>query len=332
MSKILFLFVAFVALSSAETSVPASLFQGNYDDFKTFVGAFMSSYTGATYTLPATCLDQASQGKLDSDMVNIIASVLKFHPFDAYSSIKTFGKDLEKMASGCGMNQIITNLNAELKNKGSWYVVGNLLMQRNVIESYLAASTLDLLGFNFQKAGKNFGTAMRYMVPPYTGKALLSSESSVINEFTQFGKGLLDGFEGQVSTPGACYTDITKFAQIFTNGYATIEKILTWDIAAIDTLIAEFKEIEPQLQLISSQCPFETLFATIKKSFVSEAGLKTLYANYYNSLVTIDADIENVLNCSSDLYVCGKSLGNSIDLLFGWNLEKASKTPVFLYE
>eukprot|EP00358_Blepharisma_japonicum_P001918 CAMPEP_0202945202 /NCGR_PEP_ID=MMETSP1395-20130829/6152_1 /ASSEMBLY_ACC=CAM_ASM_000871 /TAXON_ID=5961 /ORGANISM="Blepharisma japonicum, Strain Stock R1072" /LENGTH=292 /DNA_ID=CAMNT_0049644919 /DNA_START=1447 /DNA_END=2325 /DNA_ORIENTATION=+ len=290
----------------------------------------MNGYTNSQYTLPATCLDQASQGKLDADMVDIITYVLKFRPMETYDSLEVFAKDLEKMASTCGMSQVLTNLNADLKNKGSWYVVGNLILQKDVIESYIAASTLELIAFKFDKAGKDFGIAVRYMIPPYTGKAMLSSTSSPITEFTQFGKGLLDGFEGQSTSTGACYNDITKFFGIFENGYATIEKILKFNIAAIDDLIVEFKEIEPQMKQISSQCPFETLFASIIESLTTEKGLKALYANYYNSLTVIDADIENVLNCSANLYTCGKSLGNAIDILFSWNLEKASKTPGFL--
>jgi len=98
----------------------------------------------------------------------------------------------------------------------------------------------------------------------------------------------------------------------------------------MDTLIAQVKLIPGQFEAIDSTCPFESLFSLIYESYTTKEGLKTLYTNYYTSLKTIDADIQNVMNCSKDFYTCGKSAGNAIDLLFGWNLEYKTKANTFL--
>lgn len=332
MSKVALLLIAFIALSTAEIEVPSSLFQGNYDDFKTFVNAFMNGYTGTTYTLPADCLDSASQGKLDSDMVDVIINLLKFHPYDAYVSLKIFTRDLEAMSWQCGLNQVPQNLNEDLKKKGSWWMIGNLLLHKIEIESYTLATLVDLLGGEFNKAGKDFGMAVKFMIPPPStikvGDLLAASGKEA--DIIAFGKGLLQGFEGQVATTGPCYNNIYKLGDILVTSQEALEKVLSKNLPAMDDLIADIKEIEPQMKLISSSCPFDTLFTNIHNMVASTEGLKILYTNYYKSLKTIDADIAKILKCSSDYFACGQSLGNTIDLLFNWNLEKPSKIPSFL--
>lgn len=333
MSKIALLFIACLALSSAQIQLPESLFGGNYESFRNYVDAFMSGYTNTKYTLPTDCLDSASQGKLDSDMMDVISSILKFHPYDAYLNLQVFGADLKSMTVECGLNEVPINLEKDLQMKGSWWVVSNMLTHSVQIISYTTASLVDVAALKFTSAGTNFGNALRFLIPPYNTLSSDFLEVDVkdeLKDFINISKGFLDGLENS-STTGPCYSNIMKLGGIFQTGYEAAQKVLSRNLPAADTVISSVKQIYPQLKATETSCQsFDTLFTTIQAAFTTKEGLKTLYSNYYTSLKIVDADFMNVYKCSTDLYSCGKSAGNIIDILFNWSLDKQTKSPSFL--
>lgn len=287
----------------------------------------MNGYTNSVYTLPAICLDEASSAKLDKDMVTIIADLIQFHPYDAFTSLKIFGRDMEAMSKQCGLNTVASNLNADLAKKGSWWVFSNMLLHSVDIESYLIAALTDLAIGNLEKSGKDFGIALRYVVPPPNSITLLSFETPVADHIA-LAKGLVDGLEG--SSQGPCYSNIMKLSETFMTGYGAFEKVMSKNLPALDTLIAQVKLVPTQFEALDSTCHISSLFSIIGETLTTKEGLLTLYKNYYKSLKVIDTDIHTVINCSDNFYNCGKSAGNAIDLLFNWNLEYKNKAYTFL--
>jgi len=171
---------------------------------------------------------------------------------------------------------------------------------------------------NYSLCGKSLGEMIRVLFSWNLNAEVLDSEPNTKWEnIVSFSSGLATGLEGQVTTPGKCYSTLTTAGQTFVAIVSEATSVINGDHTAIQQLAADATNFIPEFSAID--CNFGS-FVNAVDVYLKPNGYKQFFVTYYNNLKVVDADIYHVINCAQDYTMCGSSLGNAINLMFNWSL------------
>ena len=165
MAKIALLLISLLVLSTA-TVTPNTFFESNYDGFKEFIQGFLDGYEGETVELPAECLTEQAQAKLDEDLVAIFMNLLSLKPMEAAESLRDFIGDIDAVGNDCGVNIISDNFNADIEKNGLSWIITNIFWHIADIEAKALDALENLVLENWEVAGKSMGEIINYIAPP----------------------------------------------------------------------------------------------------------------------------------------------------------------------
>lgn len=173
---------------------------------------------------------------------------------------------------------------------------------------------------NYQECGSSWGEMIRILFNWNLSQPALNLDSKSMEweDLITFVQGLGNGLEGS-DKQGACYGGLSNAGSTFLDIVSDVVMFKEGDWSAVTELFTNLDVFIPQVKAIDEVCEIEGLLQAVDNLFKPD-GYKPFFVRYYKNLQLINAQIYHVVHCNNDYYLCGSSLGNTVDLLFNWSL------------
>ena len=152
--------------------------------------------------------------------------------------------------------------------------------------------------------------------------AILSLSSATVP--TAFFNGFVAGLEANPNSVGVCGNELFSL----TKGLATLQQdliaVLEMSQGGFNQIVKDFKDFEATVRSFSTNCNFANLIVGLNK-FTTDVGRSEIITQYIKNVGKIDTLMNNVHQCENDLYLCGESLGEVLNILTGATLNSKLK-------
>jgi hypothetical protein len=199
-----------IALASpTQHQIPDTLFSNNYQGFRAYVEGFMSGFTGTTYVLGSDCLSEVAQTRLDGEVIAVFSALIRAKFEDFFDGLNTLTNDFGTIAGLCGLTQVETALNYDLKTKGIVHLIMNGLWHFVEWEADLLESLGDLIVGDYQNAGMRLGEAVAFIIEPAPTEVLRRMRLGAVNpsNIEILIAGFYSGIQADPTKPSTCAVD-----------------------------------------------------------------------------------------------------------------------------